>query len=605
MKKIFVVFMFLIAFFMFSCNTKPVKNQAITDVENEIDALCERFTLDYIFENSEDAECEINDLKTSVHELTEEEQKSLRNYDTYLSMRNLYKKYESIAETDLEIEELSKNFKKRLGADDASLEDEMDEIEAKIDEDAVNHLMFYDEFLGMKNKFLEYKAQKEEEEKRREAARKYFEAAEEYLRSTVPDSWKFENNNCQMELPYEFVADDGKRMYISWESNNPHLISKKGLVILPRVNTSVKLTAKIRCGDIEHEFAKNVIVASRGFKPLPAKPVFAYYYSGQRALTPLEASTIDVINLSFGTIGNDGSIQVYALNLDTVLPERLKGIRVCFSVQSPKENFVKFTKTAEARKKLAGEFVKTIEEYHFDGVDIDWEYPVGKEVANYVEFMKELYTQVKAANNKYLVTSALYGGQGSVKYDAGKSCQYMDYAHLMTYDLNSDEKTTHLTPLGNIQKGYNTAMGTVKHYIEAGVPKEKIVIGAAFYGKYYRLPESAGKFYYETPTSKPYSIVYSEINNSYLARIGKEGNMKVERVWDENFAAPYLQITEYGKSGEPVSKGFITYDDQESVRRKCQYVIDNDLGGLMFWQLGGDTRNDENSLVSAIHSVMD
>ena len=44
---------------------------------------------------------------------------------------------------------------------------------------------------------------------------------------------------------------------------------------------------------------------------------------------------------------------------------------------------------------------------------------------------------------------------------------------------------------------------------------------------------------------------------------------------------------------------FITYDDETSFNHKLDYVSTHDLGGVMFWELSGDT--DAHSLVDLLH----
>jgi chitinase len=34
----------------------------------------------------------------------------------------------------------------------------------------------------------------------------------------------------------------------------------------------------------------------------------------------------------------------------------------------------------------------------------------------------------------------------------------------------------------------------------------------------------------------------------------------------------------------------ISYDDEESVRYKCDYVRENNMGGVMFWQYMSDPK---------------
>ena len=66
------------------------------------------------------------------------------------------------------------------------------------------------------------------------------------------------------------------------------------------------------------------------------------------------------------------------------------------------------------------------------------------------------------------------------------------------------------------------------------------------------------------------------------------------RYWDEVAEAPYLY--------NPTDSIFFSYDDTASVKLKTQYAIEEDLGGIMFWELGNDTK-EENSLVDAIYEA--
>lgn len=63
------------------------------------------------------------------------------------------------------------------------------------------------------------------------------------------------------------------------------------------------------------------------------------------------------------------------------------------------------------------------------------------------------------------------------------------------------------------------------------------------------------------------------------------------RHWDSKANAPYLY--------NPQDSIFISYDDTLSVKLKTQFVKDHRLGGIMFWELGNDTK-ENNSLVEAI-----
>ncbi len=455
----------------------------------------------------------------------------------------------------------------------------------------------YENFIEIENAYKKFIA---DEQAKAEEALKIQKAVDEaaaYAESLIP----LKNAGEKIDLPNEYKSEDGINVFISWKSNDPYTITNQGMVTQPRKSSArVTLTAECSSGKTTASVKKTVTVGPLGYETLPKKPVFVYYYSNQRALSDIERETIDVINLSFGGIDANGEVYVSGLNYATVLQERKYGIRVCFSVQK-KEGFVEWTSTAEKREKLAQSFVDVCGQYHFDGVDIDWEYPDGTtQVNNYVAFMEILYTKMKAANANYIVSSAMYGGNGVSKYNAGVSHQYMDYVHLMTYDLNSNDFSQHLTALKESNNGYSSVEETVNYYVRAGVPKEKLIIGGAFYGKVYNLTLTGTKFIGERPTDAPVSILYDSIKKSYLSMIGKESDrLKVERRWDSTAQAPYLCITEYDGNGNVTGRKFITYDDAESITLKCAYVFDNGLGGIMFWELGYTDRA-ENDLIKAV-----
>ena len=43
---------------------------------------------------------------------------------------------------------------------------------------------------------------------------------------------------------------------------------------------------------------------------------------------------------------------------------------------------------------------------------------------------------------------------------------------------------------------------------------------------------------------------------------------------------------------------YITYDDEVSIKLKCQYAKDNDLGGVMIWEIGEDKSD---TLITAVY----
>ena len=210
----------------------------------------------------------------------------------------------------------------------------------------------FSDFEEIEKQYNDYKDKVAAEEAEKAKIEKAVAEAVALVEETVPRKSTGEN----LELPTSYISEEGVNVYIGWTTDDPATITNKGMVTQPRkVAKAVNLVAVCRSGDVSQKITKRVTVGPLAYEMLPEKPVFAYYYSNQRALTEIERKTINVIILSFGNIADDGTVSVGGLNYETVLQERKHGIRVCFSVQN-KEGFKKWTTSAANREKLAQSF---------------------------------------------------------------------------------------------------------------------------------------------------------------------------------------------------------------------------------------------------------
>jgi len=116
------------------------------------------------------------------------------------------------------------------------------------------------------------------------------------------------------------------------------------------------------------------------------------------------------------------------------------------------------------------------------------------------------------------------------------------------------------------------------------------VIGSAFYGRVWGgvPPENNGLFQLSERMHIGW-MAYHQIREKYEP----DGNF--ERFWDENAKAPYL----YNASDSL----FVSYDDTVSVSLKTRYTMEKGLGGIMFWELGNDTK-EAGSLLDAIYKTV-
>ena len=301
-----------------------------------------------------------------------------------------------------------------------------------------------------------------------------------------------------------------------------------------------------------------------------------------------DMNTIDIVDFCFASIDPETfAIDMSGVSrIKEVTEMRNHGVRVMVSFGGYGAEGTRYSNAAatkEGRETLAKNMVDMVIKYQIDGIDLDWEYPgyeTGRDTSvdrpNYTELVKEIHRQLKAANPNYLLSAALPGGPwGPERYELEKLNDYFDYINLMTYDLDDRGSLTHHTALCDSEYTVSQCScdASVKIYTSRGIDSKKLVLGAAFYGRIYEAGSYAPK---ATPTKKGETILYTKIYSDYISRLGGE----VQRYWDDQAKAPYLYDSK--------NKQFISYDDEQSIDLKCKYVIDNNLGGIMFWEYGED-----------------
>jgi len=376
-----------------------------------------------------------------------------------------------------------------------------------------------------------------------------------------------------------------------WGIKDPNTITKTGQVIQGRRTINVEIMTTIIINNERFATSQMVAVKPIQFEKLPTNRLsFGYYYNGSNFTGfPEEAlETLDVVNYAFATVVN-GEVNVYPLSSkDAVLKARKSGVRIVMCIGGYANEAIPFSKAAstqEGREKLAASIVEAVETYHFDGVDIDWEYPgyydspeysidPAVDKVNYTLFMTELRKQLKAANSDYILSAAVPAGDAKSRFEISKLNGILDYFHLMTYDMDSSGVSTHHTALYSSSNSGWSAAGTVDEYVRLGASKSKLVLGAAFYGREFDLV-TKGNVIRAQATAKR-SINYRYIKTEYIDLIGNG----VTRYWDDVAKAPYL----YKEATNQV----VVYDDEESIAYKAKYVIDEGLAGMMFWEYSQD-----------------
>ncbi|MEO6287780.1 MAG: glycoside hydrolase family 18 protein [Dyadobacter sp.] len=255
------------------------------------------------------------------------------------------------------------------------------------------------------------------------------------------------------------------------------------------------------------------------------------------------------------------------------------------------ENFSDAVLTETSRQKFAKSSVDIIRQFNLDGVDIDWEYPAmrGEEgnifrpedKQNFTLMFKAIRQELdileKEKGRKFQLTTAVGGSQSFVdNTEMGLVQRYTDYIFIMTYDYGGRNGTVgHHTNLYSDGES-SSADKSVKSFMAAGVPANKIVLGAAFYGKGVEAETTNNHGLGQKRVKSVQGGGYTKLKDTLIDQSG------YKKYYDEKAKAPYL----FNDS----TRIFITYEDEESIKLKCEYVKENKLAGIFFWEYFNDPK---------------
>ena len=254
--------------------------------------------------------------------------------------------------------------------------------------------------------------------------------------------------------------------------------------------------------------------------------------------------------------------------------------------------------THKGRKEFSRSVKQVSEYFKTDGIDIDWEYPAieGYPGHQYMASDKQNFTAlIRSLRNelgdKYEISFAAGGLENfllqSVEWD--KIAPIVNKVNLMSYDLVNGNSTVtgHHTPLYSTEKQIESADNAIRFFDSIHFPLNKIVIGAAMYGRIFNVNNDADNGLYQ-PGSFDQGISWKNFDKKMMQQQG------YVYYWDDTAKAPYM----YNK----MLKKLFTYDDEQSMAFKTKYAVHKQLSGIMFWQLGDD--NPVNGLLDVIDKAL-
>ncbi len=250
----------------------------------------------------------------------------------------------------------------------------------------------------------------------------------------------------------------------------------------------------------------------------------------------------------------------------------------------------------------------------FDGIDVDWEFPVTgglftgrpEDTANFTAVLAEFRRQLDAVRPGLQLSIAT--GSSPKAYTNIQLAQvspYLDHINIMTYDMHGswDPTTNFHSALYNQSANpaktlHDSTHEAVQGHLAAGAPASKLIVGVPFYGRGWQGtqagPAGDGLYQYawgaawgnsDTTSASgmfDYFYIRSALEPSGVKRRHPEAQV------------PYLYNAANGL--------WVSYDDPVSLGVKGDYINNNELGGAMIWELSGDDA--QGSLLTALRSKL-
>jgi chitinase len=249
--------------------------------------------------------------------------------------------------------------------------------------------------------------------------------------------------------------------------------------------------------------------------------------------------------------------------------------------------FAAIVADSEAENRYVDAVMQLVDDFDYDGVDLDWEYPdAADEVAGFERLARRLRGQLdelaKRKGRPMALTMAASASPATLKWlDAGFLLETMDWIHVMTYDYAGpwSRSAAHHAPLFASSKlpaaDAQSIELTMKFLVnERRLPPERLVVGLPLYGRGF----SAAQPYAPVKGPAP-----ERTGGNYARLHSLQSRDGWRRVWDDQTKSPWLV------SAEGVVIG---YDDPQSLALKTDWTMQQGFRGVFFWQIAGDRMPD-------------
>lgn len=259
------------------------------------------------------------------------------------------------------------------------------------------------------------------------------------------------------------------------------------------------------------------------------------------SLNRIDFTALTHINYFSITATTTGGLSTGNVNLSHLATARDKahaaGVKMSITVGP--QTFSTLSSNTTSLNTFVTNMIGYVEDNDLDGIDIDWEPPASNSTdkARYGQLIDALYAQTKPRG---LVLSAAVNPINTEIPVA--QANKLDWINIMGYDFDPANHSP-----------YTSSVNSLVRWSNYGVAKDKLVLGVPFYGRK------------GTTWSNTVSRTYGALVDDYAAANGGA----------------------YPGGAFDSFNGYY-FNGPNTIASKGQYVLDNNYGGVMIWELGQD-----------------
>ena len=437
---------------------------------------------------------------------------------------------------------------------------------------------------------------------------------------------------------------------LEWSSSNEHLyvIQNNMGYTLRRYQTHkaqiVNVNVKVTKDGVTKEYNKDITINPVLFDEMehPKAVYFAVgsassymkwstrYNNDKELFSTLFKENMDMVYYAFAIPQEDGTLTINTSLIEKVMELKNYGIRVNIVIdganRAPLQAMVKLCNNDATRATFVNNIINIVTQYNFDGIDVDWEFPgilsgnagygdytTAVDRTNLNKLLRDLRSKLDsiqdAGGSKYILSVATpptYWGTDRFDYDGrysngvGGINHYCDYVNMMSYDLNKSSTTSHVAHVYSPSNSYSYKFSCdygVTYYTSLGLSKNKIILGAAAYGKAYNITGTVNeKAKYPALGVTGTLGQVSGYNLPGQSITWNSGTIYYTGIKTLMDSGNFVQYDEYNNDNKFVGsylysskdKVFITFDSELAIKEKCKYASSNPGMGIMVWAYGED-----------------